>query len=40
MNPGYAEPMYHGKGLIALICTGVSIATGFLIIRRMVKIEV
>ena len=40
VNPGYAEPMYHGGGLIALILTGVSIVTGFVVIRRMVKIEV
>jgi tight adherence protein B len=40
VNPGYAEPMYHGKGLIALGATGVSILTGFVVIRRMVKIEV
>jgi tight adherence protein B len=39
-NPKYADPLYHGKGLIALILTGVSIATGFFVIRRMVKIEV
>jgi tight adherence protein B len=39
-NPTYLEPMYHGGGLIALIGVAVSITTGFVVIRRMVKIEV
>jgi tight adherence protein B len=39
-NPGYAAPMYHGGGLILLIGTFMSILAGFLVIRKMVKIEV
>ncbi|HZN13523.1 MAG TPA: type II secretion system F family protein [Acidimicrobiales bacterium] len=39
-NPGYAKPMYHGAGLIALFGTFASIIAGFLVIRKMVKIEV
>jgi tight adherence protein B len=40
MSPGYAEPLFHGKGLIALVFTGVSIVMGFVVIQKMVKIEV
>lgn len=40
MSPGYAEPLFHGKGLIALVGTGVSIVLGFVTIQKMVKIEV
>ncbi|MBA3655236.1 MAG: type II secretion system F family protein [Actinobacteria bacterium] len=39
-NPEYAQPLYHGTGLIILIGALASIVTGFLIIRRMVNIEV
>ena len=40
INPGYAEPLFHGWGLVALAFTGLSIAAGVVIILRMVKIEV
>lgn len=40
MSPGYADPLFHGKGLLALVGTGVSILMGFVTIRKMVKIEV
>jgi tight adherence protein B len=40
MSPGYAEPLFHGGGLVALVFTGVSILMGFMVIRKMVKIEV
>ena len=40
MSPGYAEPLFHGKGLLALVCTAVSIVMGVAIILKMVKIEV
>ena len=39
-NPDYVAPLYHGFGIIVLAGTGLSILTGFLIIRRMVNIEV
>ena len=40
INPGYAEPLFHGWGIVALAFTGLSIITGVVIILRMVKIEV
>lgn len=40
MSPGYAEPLFHGKGLIALGFTAFSVVFGVGIILRMVKIEV
>ena len=40
INPGYAEPLFHGWGLVALGFTALSIAAGVAIILRMVKIEV
>jgi tight adherence protein B len=39
-NPEYARPLFHGSGLFLLGGTFLSIAAGFLVIRRMVKIEV
>ena len=40
INPGYAEPLFSGWGLVALAFTGLSILTGVIVILRMVKIEV
>ncbi len=40
MNPGYAAPLFHGAGLIALAFTGVSICVGVGIILKMVRIEI
>jgi tight adherence protein B len=40
MSPGYADPLFHGAGLLALLFTGVSIVTGVGIIRKMVRIEI
>ncbi|MEY2468714.1 MAG: pilus assembly protein CpaF [Actinomycetota bacterium] len=40
MNPGYAAPLFHGAGLIALAFTGVSIVAGVGIILKMVRIEI
>ena len=40
MNPGYTDPLLHGKGLLLLGATFASIAMGVGVIRRMVKIEV
>ena len=40
INPGYAEPLFHGWGLVALAFTALSIGAGVAIILRMVKIEV
>jgi len=40
MSPGYADPLFHGAGLLALAFTGVSIVMGVGIIRRMVRIEI
>jgi tight adherence protein B len=39
-NPTYARPLYHGGGLFVLIGALTSIVLGFVIIRRMVNIEV
>jgi tight adherence protein B len=39
-NPEYLQPFYQGWGLFVLGVTGASVLTGFLIIQRMVKIEV
>jgi tight adherence protein B len=39
-NPSYIAPMYSGKGLFILVGAFVSVITGFLVIRKMVKIEV
>jgi tight adherence protein B len=40
MNPGYTEPLLHGKGLLVLMGTMGMIVTGIVVILRMVKIEV
>jgi Flp pilus assembly protein TadB len=40
LNPGYATPLFQGKGLFVLAGCGLSIITGVGLIRRMVKIEV
>ena len=40
VSPGYMDPLFHGKGLMLLIGTGLSVLTGFFVIRRMVNIEV
>lgn len=40
LNPGYLAPLTHGGGLVALIASAVSVAAGFVLIRRMVRIEV
>ena len=40
INPGYAEPLFHGWGLVALGFTALSICAGVAVILRMVKIEV
>ena len=40
LNPGYAKPLFEGKGLFVLAGCGLSILTGVGLIRRMVKIEV
>ena len=40
LSPGYAEPLFHGKGLIALVGTCMSIVAGVVTILKMVKIEV
>jgi tight adherence protein B len=40
MSPGYAQPLFHGAGLIALAFTGASILMGVAIIRKMVRIEI
>ena len=39
-NPEYLQPFYQGWGLFVLGLTAASVFTGFLIIQRMVKIEV
>jgi tight adherence protein B len=40
LNPTYTEPLLHGKGLLVLAATGLSIVAGIGVILRMVKIEV
>ena len=40
MNPGYAAPLFHGAGLIALGFTAVSIVVGVAVILKMVRIEI
>lgn len=40
MSPGYADPLFHGKGLIALVGTCLSVVAGVVTILKMVKIEV
>lgn len=40
LSPGYADPLFQGKGLLALGATGVSVIAGFFSIRKMSKIEV
>jgi tight adherence protein B len=40
MSPGYADVLFHGKGLIALAFTGLSIFMGMAIIRRMIRIDI
>jgi tight adherence protein B len=39
-NPDYLQPFYQGWGVFVLGLTAASVLTGFLVIRRMVKIEV
>jgi tight adherence protein B len=39
-SPGYLDPMFRGWGPVVMIMAAVSVVFGFLIIRRMVKIEV
>jgi tight adherence protein B len=39
-NPDYLSPMFRGWGLVWLAGAGLSIATGMLLILRMVKVEV
>lgn len=39
-SPDYLQPFYQGWGILVLAMTGAAILTGFLIIRRMVQIEV
>ncbi len=39
-NPDYLQPFYQGWGLFVLGLTAASVVAGFVIIRRMVKIEV
>jgi tight adherence protein B len=40
VNPTYMKPIYHGKGLVVLVGSAVSVILGTGIILRMVKIEV
>jgi tight adherence protein B len=40
MSPGYADVLFHGKGLIALVFTGCSIVMGMAVIRKMVRIDI
>jgi tight adherence protein B len=40
LDPGYLKPMFHGLGLIVLICTAGLMGIGYLIVRKMVNIEV
>jgi tight adherence protein B len=39
-NPEYLQPFYQGWGVFVLGLTAASVVTGFVVIRRMVKIEV
>jgi tight adherence protein B len=39
-NPEYLQPFYQGWGLFVLGLTAASVVAGFVVIRRMVKIEV
>ncbi len=39
-NPEYLQPFYQGWGIFVLGLTAASVVAGFVIIRRMVKIEV
>lgn len=39
-NPEYLKPLYQGWGLFVLGVTAASVCTGFVIIQRMIKIEV
>lgn len=40
LNPGYAAPLFHGGGLIALGFTALSICAGVAVIFKMVRIEI
>ena len=40
MNPGYMDPMFTGWGFAWLAASAVSVATGIVIINKMVKVEV
>ena len=40
LSPGYSNALFHGKGLIALMCSCVSVVFGIVTILKMVKIEV
>ena len=40
LSPGYSAPLFSGWGLAVLALTGCSVATGVVVILRMVKIEV
>jgi tight adherence protein B len=40
MSPGYSEPLFHGKGLIALGASCTLVVAGMASILKMVKIEV
>ncbi len=40
LNPEYIKPLFHGKGLIALIAATISIFIGIGVIRKMAKVNV
>ena len=40
LNPGYMDPMFTGWGFAWLAASAVSVATGIVIINKMVKVEV
>lgn len=40
LNPEYIKPLFHGKGLVALMVATVSIFIGIGVIRKMAKIDV
>ncbi len=40
MSPGYMDPLLHGKGLFALAFSAGAVIMGFVVIQKMVKIEV
>jgi tight adherence protein B len=40
MNPGYMDPMFRGWGWVFLGVCGFMVASGVMVINRMVKVEV